>query len=612
MGMGATIRPGELLGGLDLPRGRKRLRSLRWQISTLLLISALTAIALAALTTVLLTALAAGPTLSVLSEVGATSTALDDIQARMLVLEKPPDKKERLDVQRKFQYIGERLREMGKLADHAQWELTRYRGEVNSCLAMTAPPHGQQRKLHKQRLRLAHRRVQAALIATAYSSRPAWLDKVLPLIPWGMGWILIMAALSVWRAFLLRSQLSQPLHTLAAAAGEVRAGSFHKPMPEIAGVTEVTELRHSVEHMRERLVTSIASLDSRKEQLTTILDNMSDGVLLVDSQGRVRDYNHCVRTLWERGGEHGEAPAADRALRDVFPRFPAGLITSEEASSAEVEVDPDATPPRVFEVSSNPIKAASSTRHQGHVLVITDVSAARELEKLKLHFLSMVTHELKTPLTVVLGYTKVMLKGKGGELNPKHRQFVQVIDRQATQLKEMLQDLLDITRLEAGNLPTEPAPLEVGKFLEATALSHEAAAREAEVELGVGRVELDGAQVLVDRNRLSQVLGNLIGNAVKFTKAGGEVRISAGVDGDQVWIAVTDTGRGIPADSIPHLFDKFYQVEKGDTRRAGGAGLGLYICRELITAIGGTIEVNSKPGKGSRFVVHLPLLNPEK
>ena len=610
--MGTTIRPGELLGGPDLPRGRKKLASLRWQVSTLLLLSALTAIALAVLITALLTALASGPTLSVISEVGATSTALDDIQARMLVLEKPPSRKERLEVQKKFEYIDGRLRDMGKLAEHAQWELIRYRGEVYACLAMKHIPDARRRTLLKQRLRSAHRRVQAALISTAYSSRPEWIDRMLPIIPWGMGWIMLMAALSVWRAFLLRSQLSHPLHTLAEAAGEVRAGAFHNALPEISGVTEVTELRDSVEHMRERLVKTIGRLDSRKEQLTTILDNMTDGVLLVDAKGRVRDFNPGVRTLWDRAGEQGAPPATDCALCDVFPCFPEDLATGVVATSAEVVVDPDSTPPRVFEVYSNPIMGGSKVRHEGHVLVITDITAERELKKLKLHFLSMVTHELKTPLTAVLGYTKVMLRGKGGQLNDRHRQFVQVIDRQASQLREMIQDLLDITRLDAGNLPMEPVPLEVAEFLEATLLSHEGAAREAEIKLTRGGMEVGEARVEVDSMRLSQVLGNLIGNALKFTETGGEVRVSAGVEEDRVWIAVSDSGRGIPAEAMPHLFDKFYQVEKGDTRKAGGAGLGLYICRELITAMGGTIEVNSKPKKGSRFVISLPLLSSEK
>lgn len=589
----------------DLPRGKKKLRSLRWQVSTLLLLSALTAIALAALTTVLLTAVASGPALAVFSEVGTISTALDDIQARMLVLEKRPTDAERKEIHGKFSFIDGRLRAMGKLADHTSWELSRFRSVVNGCLTEPPPVSPLERKLHKQKLRAAHRRVQAALIYTAYYARPEWVDKLLPVIPWGMAWILVMAALSVWRAFLLRSQLSQPLHALTRAAGQVRAGNLHLQLPEMGGVTEVTELREAMEHMRERLVSTIARLDGRRDQLMTILGNISDGVLLVDRAGQVRDFNPCVAALWQRAGARGLAPAADLALQEVFPSFPAELLSSASPYTAEVEVDPEATPPRVFEVHSNPIRGGSS--HEGRVLVITDITAQRELDKLKLHFLSMVTHELKTPLTAVLGYTKVMLKGKGGPLNERHRGFVQIIDRQAGQLREMIQDLLDITRLDAGNLPMHAETLELEPLLDAALAAHLGAAREAEIELERGTVKLHGARTEVDPMRLGQVLGNLIGNALKFTEAGGKVRLSAGVkEPQQLWIAVTDTGRGIPAEAVPRLFEKFYQVERGDTRLSGGAGLGLYICRELITAMGGTIEVSSRPQKGSRFLIQLP------
>ncbi len=122
--------------------------------------------------------------------------------------------------------------------------------------------------------------------------------------------------------------------------------------------------------------------------------------------------------------------------------------------------------------------------------------------------------------------------------------------------------------------------------------------------------EVTSEEVLGDSMRLSQVLGNLVGNALKFTPKGGKITLLAGKEGRFVWFAVEDTGRGIPQTAIPHLFEKFYQVERGDTRKSGGAGLGLFICRELIKQMGGRIEVKSKQGEGSRFTVYLPLYQP--
>lgn len=589
-----------------MSKGNKRLRSLRWQVSTLLLLSTLTAVFMAALTGLLLTAATSGPTLSVLGEVGTISTVIDDIQSRVMSWEQAPTQQQWSQIKEKFSVIDSRLDTIGEFAKESRGELDMYRRSIDRWMRAWGQTSSEDRERHIQELRAAQRRVRAALIYSAYYSRPEYVDWLLPSIPWIMVWILLMAGFSVWRAFRLRRHLSLPMQILAQAAGRVSAGAFHTHMPIVGGVTEIAELRESVETMRERLVATIGHLDTRKEELKSILENMSDGVLLVDSVGVIKDFNHNVRTLCDKR-PGGRPMRLNQKLLQVFPQFPREVLTCSEPRLFEVEMDPHSTPPQILEVYASPVRTEVSA---GRVLVLTDVTAARELERLKGTFLSMVTHELKTPLTSVLGYTKLLLRGKGGDLSSRHREYMEIIDAQATQLRMMIQDLLDMSRLESGNLPMNLEPVIVAELLESVMKSHMGMAQQGGVALTLDPRDLGQAKVLADTTRLPQVLSNLIGNAFKFTPEGGKVSLNAGLGPapKQIWIAVEDTGRGIPQEALPRLFDKFFQVERGDTRVAGGAGLGLYICRELVNAMHGSINVRSTPGQGSRFTVTLPRL----
>jgi signal transduction histidine kinase/HAMP domain-containing protein len=594
---------------------RRRFNSLRWQVSTLLLLSTLTAVALTALTIMLATALGAWPTLSMMNEMTTINGAMDELQGQLVRLETAPTPQELKGFTTKLDLVEERVKAMGDPAADCRPELLNYRKEAGNWLKYVNAVRDEARAKAVRPLIDAHRRVQAALMYSVFGTRPEWLSWLLPTIPGGLAWILVMSALSMIRAYRMQGQLSKPLQALAEATDRIKGGDYMKEIPTVGGVSEVEALRDSVEAMRAQLATSIGKLDSRNAELSTILDNMNDGVLLAGARGRIMEHNPEVKQLWKVAGCKGLPPADGLLLADVFPQFPSDLLQGKEDATLEVVMDPDSEPPGIFEISTNPIENPPEIPGEatpGHVLVITDVTAAREVEKMKLHFLSMVTHELKTPLTSVLGYTKVMILGKGGDLSNKHKGYIGIIDAQASRLLSMIQDLLDMTRLEVGNLSIEWSPLRVVDVCTSIYTSHLAAAKINDISFGMVPGEITDEEILGDAMRLAQVLGNLIGNAFKFTPRGGEVTLNTRRHGDNILIEVKDTGRGIPQAAIPKLFEKFYQVERGDTRKAGGAGLGLFICKELVTQMGGRIEVTSTAGDGSRFTVYLPLYEPEK
>lgn len=231
----------------------------------------------------------------------------------------------------------------------------------------------------------------------------------------------------------------------------------------------------------------------------------------------------------------------------------------------------------------------------------------RRLDELKSEFLAMVSHELRTPLTAIIGYSHLLVRQVHGPLTPKQLEHQEAIFRSAQRLAELINDLLDVSRLEAGRIELEPRPVEVRQIVDQV-ISVVAVAAQAKRIRVTNEVTRGLPLVQADPTRLQQILVNLVGNAVKFTTAQGAVRISAGQHKDQMWVAVEDTGVGIPKEELARIWDPFYQVELPLRRRHGGSGLGLAIVRRVVELHGGIVRAESAgENRGSRFTFTLPL-----
>ncbi len=231
----------------------------------------------------------------------------------------------------------------------------------------------------------------------------------------------------------------------------------------------------------------------------------------------------------------------------------------------------------------------------------------RRLDELKSEFLAMVSHELRTPLTAIVGYSRLLLRQAHGTLTPKQLEHQEAIFRGAQRLNDLINDLLDVSRLEAGRIELAPRSLDLRHIVEqvGTVVTPAAHARHIQVRT---LLPPDVPSVQADPTRLQQILVNLVGNAVKFSKPGGEVRLLAGRYRDQVWVAVEDDGVGIAKEELPRIWDPFYQVEAPMRRRHGGSGLGLAIVRRLVELHGGVVRAESEgEGHGSRFTFTLPV-----
>ncbi len=231
----------------------------------------------------------------------------------------------------------------------------------------------------------------------------------------------------------------------------------------------------------------------------------------------------------------------------------------------------------------------------------------RRLDQLKSEFLAMVSHELRTPLTAIIGYSRLLSRQVHGPLSPRQLEHHEAIFRSAQRLSDLINDLLDVSRLEAGRVELNPRPTRVRQIVDQVAAVVGVAAQAKQLSID-NAVPPDLPLVNADPSRLQQILVNLVGNGVKFSSTGGLVRVLAGRQRDQVWIAVEDRGVGIPRDELVRIWDPFYQVEAPMQRRHGGSGLGLAIVRRLVELHGGVVRAESEgENRGSRFTFTLPL-----
>ncbi len=263
---------------------------------------------------------------------------------------------------------------------------------------------------------------------------------------------------------------------------------------------------------------------------------------------------------------------------------------------------------RELHVFTAPVSTADGNA-LGRLFVFRDVTQERAADRLKTEFVSLVSHELRTPLTSIKGYVDLLATGEVGPLNGDQLEFLGVVQQNADRLVSLINDLLDISRIEAGRVMLHPQPLSLGPLLQpiVASLRPQADARRQTMTL---LVPPDLPVIAGDAGCLTQVFTNLLSNAIKYTPPGGDVRITAGAEHGLAHIDVTDTGIGMTPDELDQLFTKFFRSTNRLVREVGGTGLGLAICRSLVELHGGRITVRSRPGHGSTFSVYLPLDGP--
>jgi NtrC-family two-component system sensor histidine kinase KinB len=422
----------------------------------------------------------------------------------------------------------------------------------------------------------------------------------------GLGAILVGTIFILW----LSAHLVRPLREMIAATGRLAEGDYTAHV-RTSGSDELATLADAFNAMAAKLKSyhdmHVERIIAEKRRVESILRSIDDGIIVIDGDSRIITLNAtAIRMLNLEPREIEGRHFLEVVKReDLFELLRSVLETGEppeldESKSALTVGDGEAA--RHYQFSVTPVRVDGG-RMLGAVLLLRDVTRLKELDRLKSEFVSIASHELRTPLTAMSMSMDLLMESTEGKLNETEHELIAVAYEELRRLHSLINDLLDLSKIESGKLAMELSPVAIASLADKAVEVFEAQAAEKSVELKseISRV-LPAVQA--DPNKITWVLTNLIANALRFVDKGGRVRISADHVGEWVHVSVADDGPGIPVEQQSRIFDKFVQV-KSD-KSVGGTGLGLAICKEIVRAHKGTIWVDSEPGRGSTFTFALP------
>ncbi len=393
--------------------------------------------------------------------------------------------------------------------------------------------------------------------------------------------LIVLAAWYAWQYYKLRRDVYD-------FASQVRTQEV------TTEIRELENLSSAVASVISTFNSQHASLESERARLATVLEQMTDGVLIADSQGIIQFANPAAGRLFQTSNP------VSRSIVEVVRHHQLVEAWRRCQQTRQLQSESVELPTRHQFLQLVVIPDQHST---GSLLLAQDLTHIRRLETVRRDFISNLSHELRTPLASLKALAETLQDG-ALEDPPAARHFIGQIQTEVDALTQMVTELLELSRIESGRLALVRKPVAACQLLDSASRRMKLQTERAGIHL---RVECDDdlPQVEIDLQRLEQVLVNLIHNAVKFTREGGEIVLLAEAGNDFVRFAVRDTGIGIPADDVPRIFERFYRVDK--SRTGSGTGLGLSIAKHIVEAHGGKIWVESLEGQGSTFFFSMPV-----
>jgi signal transduction histidine kinase len=401
---------------------------------------------------------------------------------------------------------------------------------------------------------------------------------------------LIGAVVAVALALLFARAVSRPIEELSAVAREIAAGDLSQ-RPTLAAPGEIGDLADALQRMTEQLSARLVALEEDDHLLRAVIDALNEAVVAVDVRRQVVRVNGTARRLL---GLTGRPPFSI----DLLPRVPElrdaldRALGGETAGNLEVVIGD-----RTLAITARPLA------HGGAVLAGFDLTELRRLETIRRDFVANVSHELKTPLTVIGGFAETL--ADPGLDRTQRARFAHTVTANVRRMQRIVDDLLDLSRIESGGWV--PAPVSVDlptAAAEALAPCRDQASAK-NISLDVDAAS-DAATATADPTALRQVIANLVENAIRYTPPGGRVTVFSSREGNGVWVGVRDTGIGIAPEHLPRIFERFYRADPARSREAGGTGLGLAIVRHLVEAHRGRVRAESLPSRGTTVAAFFP------
>jgi len=413
---------------------------------------------------------------------------------------------------------------------------------------------------------------------------------------------LIILVSSVAVAFFFSRKLTTPIRDMEHFTERLRRGETPGTLM-IRSSDEIGQLAENINYMVDELQKRIAALQEEKAKVEAAFSSALDGVLILDPQGRIETVN---RGMWAMTGERyrdlvGKTPLEafrNLGLQKALDQYrSSGMPVSQEMELGEGE-------PVMLDVSITPVRGVDAAEGKT-MLVFHDLTRLKKLERMRVDFVANVTHEIKTPLTAIMGFVETLQEG-AIEDRETAKKFLSTIARHAERLNRLVDDLLTISNTELGEIHFSFESVALSGIAQSVLHMIQQKAEEKKIEIASAIPE--GLPLIrADRDRLSQVLINVLDNAVKFTPEGGRVTLAASpAAGQEVVVRITDTGIGVPKDEISRLGERFYRVDKTRSRELGGTGLGLSIVKHLMAAHKGRMEIESQLGRGTSVSLYLP------
>lgn len=415
--------------------------------------------------------------------------------------------------------------------------------------------------------------------------------------------ILAGLVLSALLALRFSSSIIRPVNELINVSKEISMGNYSKQVG-IKSKDEIGQLSETFNDMAAKLEKTVADLIDKNVKVDSIMDSMTNGIIAVDTHYRVILINSIASEIF--GLKYGPGLLGINILElirnnqvNVFLKE-----TIEKNSSTINDIIIGSPDEKVLRIHTNPIKSKDPGRaNSGGLAFIQDITKIKKLEQIRTEFVSNVTHELKTPLTSIRGFIETL---RSGAINDKEvaEKFLEIIDIEAERLYMLINDILQLSEIETKQKDSNIASYNLKSIIEETLSIMLGTAEKKNITLDFEADE--NLNIVANRDRIKQMIINLVDNAIKYNVENGKVGIRANKCEGKITISVKDTGIGISKEHLPRLFERFYRVDKGRSRDMGGTGLGLSIVKHIVNLYSGDIKVNSEPGKGTEFIIRLP------
>jgi two-component system phosphate regulon sensor histidine kinase PhoR len=414
----------------------------------------------------------------------------------------------------------------------------------------------------------------------------------------GLAVALCAAALS----FAISRRISRSVVNMQKIAQRFAEGQLDLRVP-MPGPSELASLADALNEMARQLYDKITTVTSQRNELEAVLSSMIEGVVAVNHQGHIMSINRAAADLLSVDPAQVQGRNIDEVVREAdIQQFVRKTLDGTEPVEAEVSLQTEDE--RFFQLHGASLPDAKNGK-AGAVIVLHDITRMRRLENVRRDFVANVSHELKTPVTSIQGFVEALSEG-GIDNAVQTKRYLGIIARHSDRLNSIIEDLLSLSRLEEDQgqrrIQFENTPLKPLLNAAIDLLSSRAQRHEVQVEL----ICKDDIEAKANPALIEQAVFNLVDNAIKYSKTEGKVTVSAKRRGSEIVISVQDRGCGIASEHLPRLFERFYVVDKGRSRKLGGTGLGLAIVKHITQVHGGSVTVESSPGKGCTFTIHLP------